>query len=257
MKKSLILFLLSFLLVGMNNVNALDSSDDNYGPINQDYQEETKYFKIVTLLNDSAVLSLDGNTNSAFTTEITEAEFYSINDSVNGSSSTTTSTYKLTIKLESYGSNYKYTASTVWNVLPPTNERFYDTIAIGFYQSVKPKVSPSWSQYYCLSGGGCTTQRAGYREYQGVNGVAATYYLPSGNLTALKQTLTVIITKTDSNSTVIKQLAEGSYGHAHSSVTYTQAKAFRIDGSGLHYTDQGAANAYLVNSVGTTWKGTW
>lgn len=257
MKKSLILFLLSFLLVGMNNVNALDSSDDNYGPIIQDYQEETKYFKIVTLLNDSAVLSLDGNENSAFTTEITEAEFYSIDDSVNGSASVTTSTLKLTIKLEPYGSNYKYTATTVWNVLPPTSERSYDTIGIGFYQSVKPKVSPSWSQYYCLSGGGCTTQTAGWREYQGISGVAATYYLPSGSLTALKQTFSVIVTKTDSSSTVIRQIAQASYGHAYSSVTYTQAKAFRIDGTGLHYTDQGAANAYLVNNVGTTWNGTW
>lgn len=254
MKKIVLILLMSSLFfIGTTKTNAQEISDDFVGPIdNEVVVENVKYFKTVTLLNNSETLSLYANDNS-FTAEISEEEYNaSENDEINANY-VDTSTKKLTVRISKNGNNYQYTAITDWHQIPTLKS--YHSIGIGHYPSVKNHVYPHFKQVYCYDSSTCYTQEAGFSLHESNTGSAATYYMPSGDLTYLQQTFYVVVTKTDSSNTIVSQYATASYGQPRSAVSYNEAKDFFINTGGLNY--DSAHSKYLVNSVSTTWSGTW
>lgn len=250
-RKSLILLIVLMSMLVPFTANAM-TSEDEYGPAKLDVIENTKYYKTIIVLNNQEMLSNVEGQNLSITTEITEEEFNNTNiASPYESTTNNASTKKLTIRLEKYNSYYKYTAIAEWKLFPSL--RTYNTLGIGHYSSVKNQATPDFEQYYCISGSGCHTQTAGYYIKKTNNGSAATFYLPSGTLTALKQTFTSIVTKTDSTSKVIEQKAVASYGEATSDISYNDAKDYLINTSGLQYNN----NKNIVMNANVYWNGSW
>lgn len=255
MKKfNLMLIMISFILIP-NTIKALEIEESE--SMLTEYSETTKYYKTITVLNNSEMLSRAGFNTSSFTTEITEEEFYSDDeeDGINGSSYVSSSTKKVTASIAKISNSnyYKYTATAEWKKMPSV--RSYDSIGIGFYPSVILYGTPHFEQYYCTTGGTCNTQNSGWKLYSSTYGTAATYYLPSGELSTLKHTFYAYLQKRDSSVTIYEQEAGASYGQATQSVTYTEAKDFTMSTAGLNY--KSAYNKYSVVSVSNIWNGTW
>ncbi|HAB65999.1 MAG TPA: hypothetical protein DCE23_01395 [Firmicutes bacterium] len=248
-KYVLLLFLLGIFMP--YSAKALET--ENSATMNTDSYENTKYFKTVTLLNQYETLSNSLDSKQTFTTEISADEFY--NDNVYEpqlSDNIIVSTKKLTVYLTKRSSSqYDYKAVAEWRKIPSI--RTYETIGLGYYPSVKPLSVPDFEQYYCISGSGCYSQTAGWRTTTTSTGTAATFYLPSGDLTTLKHTFETTIIKTDPSSVIIRQEAVASYAEATEEITYNQSKSFTISTDGLIY----STTKYNVATVGVEWSGSW
>lgn len=92
--------------------------------------------------------------------------------------------------------------------------------------------------------------------YNGANGVAAMFHLPSGTLSSLSQKIEVEMVKSNPSSTIIKQVCVADYSHAIQTITYSNAKNFIVDVGGI--TLKGIDSYYdTMPAVRSTWTGTW
>ena len=83
------------------------------------------------------------------------------------------------------------------------------------------------------------------------------FYLPSGSLSSLKQTLEVEVEKTNSSSTIVEQVAVGDYSHATSSISYSNAKKFYVDVGGINLDSSIEGYYDSISAARATWTGTW
>lgn len=223
-----------------------------------------KYYKTVTILNNSEVMrAANLGEMSSITTEITKFEYDSaqVEESSNNNirsnviSETTETTYKkLTTTISQYADLYLYKSVLTWKNIPST--RSYDIMGIGFYASVKVFGSIYLKQDYCTSDDSCFESTSFYNEV-GDNGAGAMFYLPSGSLSSLKQTLEVEVEKTNSSSTIVTQVAVGDYSHATSSISYSNAKKFYVDVGGINLDSSIEGYYDSISAARATWTGTW
>lgn len=219
-----------------------------------------KYFKTTTIYNTSNVLSnTSSSVVSSIVKEITEEEYNNVSeeDSLKplGDTVASENNYsRIETTIRKPGSNYRYKTVLTWKTMP--TYRGYDIIAIGFYGSVKITSANFFTQEYCNVDGNCYNN-TGYYSYEGKNGIAALFALPSGNLKSMVETLQVDVEKTDKNSTIVEQIATGDYAHNIDKISYSDAKDFSIGGLGItlggkalnHYDEYSFARAI--------WTGEW
>ena len=262
MKKLKITLLVLLFIVFVPTVVYAEETEDCDGCVLE--SETIKYFKTETYYDDlvsteKIVEALSGNAYSV-TTEITEEEYEAVDTSVSNIvqtrlSTTIETTYKkMTTQIYANGSTYRYKNKLLWKFIPSV--RSYDVIGIGFYASVRPSGTPSFSQYYCNSSG-CTTSTSRITQIWS-NGTSATFKLPSGTLTSLDQSFYFDVVKTNPNSTIIDQVAAGDYAHATTTVTSTNAlKHEVVQTSGILFESSVIGSYDTISEAIVHWYGTW
>jgi len=249
----IILFITCMATVKAEAIIEMDDS------VNEVVAETTKYYKTVTILNNSEIMTAAGMGElSSLTTEISKEEYMNapIEDGISPHASTVITDYKkLTSSISKYSNYYyKYGANLEWRNMPAT--RSYDIIGIGFYGSVKIAGGINFNQSYCNTDGNCYSQNVGHYSYQGKNGYGAMFQLPSGSLKSLSQSISILVEKTNSSSTIIEQIAAADYSHAQKTISYSAAKDFSVDTGGIKL----VSNYSYYDSINTAdaiWTGTW
>ncbi len=214
--------------------------------------ENVKYYKTITALNDGIYNDLN-NTIITRTEEISAEEYNNANP--NRYDTTVETAYKrLTVSISTYGNYYKYQTHLHWKNIPKV--RSYDIIGIGHYASVTPGLAPVFLQEYCNVDGNCYTSQTNYSKIID-GGFSALFYLPSGNLTSLDQTLSAVMRKKNANSTIISQKAVGDYAHAVKSISYNNAKKHSMEVGGLYL--QSSIISYYddIPYAEASWSGNW
>lgn len=255
-KNSVLAFIILFITcIATVNAEAITNEDE---VVNEVVAETTKYYKTVTILNNSEVMTAAGMGElSSFTTEITQEEYENADDDgISPQSSVITEYKKLTSTISKYSTkHYKYSASLTWRKMPAT--RSYDVIGIGYYGSVKLSGGIEYKQSYCNVDGNCYSENAGYYNYRGSNGYGAMFHLPSGSLTSLSQSISILVEKTNSSSTIIEQVCAADYSHAQKTISYSLAKDFTVDTGGIKLLGDNYSYYDSINTASTTWEGTW
>lgn len=248
--------MMAFVLMPIS-IFAYEIDEDGFEVVSK----EEKYYKTVTTNNDTeyALRSVDlssNNNSSSYTVEITKEEYdnYDENQAQPYTSSyIETSMKKLTTYILTNGSYYRYKAVLNWKTFPKV--RSYDTIAIGHYASVEKRGSVYFSQTYCDLNNDCRTIKAYYPQTFST-GSAATFKVPSGDLSSLSQTIYFDVQKSV-DATVISQKAAGDYAHAVQTVTVAQAKNFSVSTLGINF-NSSSVNLYDEISPATAlWSGSW
>ncbi len=262
MKKFKFTLLILLFIVFVPTVAYAEETEDCDGCVLE--SETIKYFKTETYYDDLVnteriIKALSGNAYSV-TTEITEEEYEAVDTNVSNIvqtrvGTTIETTYKKMItQIYANGSTYRYKNKLLWKLIPSV--RIYDIIGIGFYASVRPSGTPSFSQYYC-NPSGCTTSTSRTTQIFS-NGTSATFKLPSGTLSALDQTFYFDVAKTNPNSTIISQLAAGDYAHATTSTTLSNALNHQvIQTSGIVLDSSIVGNYDTISQAIVYWSGTW
>ncbi len=174
-------------------------------------------------------------------------------NNVNGSAYVETSYKKLTTTISNNGSYYRYKAVLNWKNFPKV--RSYDTIAIGHYASVKLRGILHFEQTYCITDGTCRTIQAYYPTTQDA-GSAATFKVPTGDMTSLSQTLYFDVQKSV-DATIVSQKATGDYAHAVENVTIGKARNFTISNSGIIFASSSKDSFDEIPPAQATWSGSW
>lgn len=246
------LFLIMALFIPINSF-AFENTDEQF----EEVSEVEKYYKTTTFFNDAKMSTLSiNNINSSITEEISKEEYDAYNESnaaTNVSASVETTYKKLTSSILSNGSYYRYKAVLTWKNIPKV--RSFDTIAIGHYESVKLRGGLQFSQTYCITGGDCNTVST-YYPNTFTTGAAATFRVPTGDLSSLSQTLYFDVQKA-TTSTVIKQYASGDYAHAIKSINYIDAQKYKVTNSGIIF-DSSVENYFdEIQVARAIWTGSW
>ena len=234
--------------------------------LEEDLSVVTKYYKTTIILNEKNTIDINNFSNTennivkSYTKEISYDEYENAND-INiitpfdySNGKIETNYKKMTSSITKNGSNYRYKVVLEWQTMPSI--RSYDIIGIGFKSSVKPKSSLVFSQYYCLSNGNCNTSTS-HTSYLGTNGIGASFALPIGKLTALKQTIYADMIKSNNSSTIISQSANGDYSHAIKNISYDNSKKYTVSNLGIEL--KSAVTNYYdeINTANAKWTGTW
>ncbi len=241
MKKILILFVMLILPV---NVLAIDGFEV--------VKQTTKYYKTTTLNSDNMLYS---SKNNSITEEITREEYdsFKISNSINASTTVETTYKKMTTSLLTNGSYYRYKNELNWKNFPKV--RSYDTIAIGHYASVKLLGTVNFEQIYCIDDV-CRNLRS-YTPQTFSSGSAATFKVPTGDLTYLKQTIYFDVQK-NTDATIIEQKISGDYAHAVKTISQAKALKFTVSNIGITYSNSDIKNSYdEIQESQVTWKGSW
>lgn len=248
--------MMAFVLMPIS-IFAYEIDEDGFEVVSK----EEKYYKTVTTNNDTeyALRSVDlssNNNSSSYTVEITKEEYdnYDENQAQPYEYAYVETGYKkLTTYILTNGSYYRYKAVLNWKTFPKV--RSYDTIAIGHYASVEKRGSVYFSQTYCDLNNDCRTIKAYYPQTFST-GSAATFKVPSGDLSSLSQTIYFDVQKSV-DATVISQKAAGDYAHAVQTVTVAQAKNFSVSTLGINF-NSSSVNLYDEISPATAlWSGSW
>lgn len=248
MKKFFIMLLFGLVLFP-SIVLAQESSKNE----NEIVAQDVKYYKTVTR-KAFAVNTYSTDYSNSVTYEISEQEYENINVASINSATVETTYKKMTTNIISQGKYYQYQVVLEWKNMPST--RSYDIIAIGFPSSVRASGKCLFQNSYCLSSGGCYTL-TNYNLYLGGNGVGATFALPTGSLSSLKQTLTVNMEKTNPNVTITSQTAGGDYAHATSTVSLATAQKYTVSVNGISHTGDTSQYYDSINVAKATWSGNW
>lgn len=246
------MFLMLTCLFFINSSNIFAIDDDNFIVLSK----EEKYFKTTTMYDDYMSINVNQVLPLSYTEEITKQEYdnYSTSDLNPNTNVTVETTYKkLTSSIMTNGNYYRYRANLEWKNFPKV--RSYDTIAIGYYSSVKPLFDPYFEQTYCLKGEGCKTINTFYPQIF-TSGSSATFKVPTGELTSLTQTLDVDVTKAV-NSTIISQKATGDYAHAVKTVSVEKAKDFTVSNIGITFASSSEDYFDNMGYAQATWSGSW
>lgn len=219
---------------------------------------EEKYYKTTTKIigGDYSTFALQDN-NLSYTEEITKEEYdaYKANSvETNGTTSIETTYKKLITYILSNGSYYRYKAVLDWKKFPKV--RSYDTIAIGYYASVKQRGAVQFEQTYCPIDGACRTIQAYYPQTF-TAGSSATFKVPTGDMTKLTQTIYFDVQKVNNTTTVVAQLAAGDYSHAIKTVSVDTAKNFIVSTSGITYNANVRSSFDEIQVAQATWTGSW
>ena len=245
MKKNIFMLLLMvFLFPGIINASEID-----YSLVSQ----SEKYYR--TTYFDSNV-SLYSSNNISHTEEISKEEYDNYNNNtINPRGNIVQTEYKkMTVQILENGTKYKYVAILEWKNMPKV--RSYDTLAIGFYQSVKA-TQLSFNTYYCINNSTCYTQY-NYYSKNSSTGVGATFELPtSTSITTLKHTLTVYVDKNVTDATIIEQKATADYAHATKTVTVSQAQNYNINTTGIHFQNNVSSYYDDISFASTTINCNW
>lgn len=234
MKKTFVFVVLLLLIFGYN-VNAKSISDSE--TINSD----TKYYKITTITSNGESIS--------YSQEITENGYNKVDEKeapiIRGNVSIENSYAKLTVSITSISVYYRYNADVEWKNISST--RSYDTIGIGFPSSVKKIGSIYFEQTYCTSSTNCSTSTSYPYSYSGSNGAGVTFQLPSGSLYSLTHHMHFNVAK-NTTSTITTQHAYGSFAHATSNISLTNAKKYSVNLNGIVY-QSGIGSYYDIIGV--------
>lgn len=247
MKKNILNVLVTLLVVMPFVVHA---SDEGFYEV----ASETKYYK--TIHYTSNVSTFSTNNDLYKTVEISKEEYDLVDEnsySVNDSASIGTEYKSMTTSILANGSYYRYKNILSWKKMPKT--RSYDIIAIGYPSNVRPLSTATFSQYYCISGEGCTTQYNGSFLYFD-NGVGASFKLPTGTLQSLKQTLYFDVKK-NTSATIKTQSASGDYAHAQKAVSLADSKKYTMDPAGIYLVPSVADKYDTISEAHVSWNGTW
>lgn len=219
--------------------------------------ETTKYYKTVTILNDSEIMSIVSPEVTSFTTEIAKEEYDSVDlhelFQLNGSTTVQTEYKSLKTTMSENGSRYRYRVELNWKNIPKV--RSYDIIAIGHYSTVEVAFGPIFEQKFCHSAGDCT-EGAAVTEIIGINGVGDVFSLPSGTLTSLSQSMYFDVQKS-SSTTVKNQIAAGDYAHATKTITRDNAKKLRVDIAGIIHDSSVESYYDTIGAAVVSWTGSW
>lgn len=215
--------------------------------------EDIKYYKTTTTLDDSAY-SVLGNTTISYTEEITKEEYDTADINTRNSTIIETAYKKLSVNIIAESDYFRYRAKLHWKNIP--SRRSYDIMGIGHYASVKLGVSPDFYQEYCNVDGNCYTDQTHYRKISS-GGFSVVFYLPSGSLSSLDQTLVGVMIKTTANLTVTNQLAVADYAHAQKSVSFNDAKKHTMSFGGLHLDSSISSKYDEIPYAEATWSGSW
>lgn len=211
-----------------------------------------KYYK--TTYNDNLSTNSVRDSNY-YTEEVSEEEYLSAKDNngIKRNGVVTTVYKKLTTSIYNSGNYYQYKAVLEWLNIPSV--RSYDVIAIGHLSNVKYSHGINFSQYYCVKGGGCTTTGSYYSKNSNT-GCGATFKLPEGNLSVLKQTFYYYVAK-NTTASITYQAAYGDYSHATSNVTSSQGQNYTTGTSGIVF--NGTTGNYYdnISPAVATWSGSW
>ena len=219
--------------------------------------ETTKYYKTVTILNDSEIMSIVSPEITSFTTEITKEEYdsvdlqelYQLNDST-----TIQTEYKLLkTTMTKDSTRYQYRVDLTWKNIPKV--RSFDIIAIGHYSTVEPISGPIINQSFCEGNGECY-EGTGASVVTGTNGIAAIFSLPSGTLTSLSQSMYFNVKKSGSG-TVKSQTAAGDYAHATKTITRDNAKKLRVEVVGIIHDSSVESYYDTIGAAIVDWTGSW
>ena len=250
MKKNVLILLLLLLMILPIGVSAESEV----------LSSVTKYYKTINVINNENSMYSIYKQMKPYTIEISKEEYENNQESskiipfsvTNGY--TETNYKKMTTSISKNGTTYRYKVVLEWKTMPST--RSYDIIGIGFPSSVKPESSVSFLQNYCYTNGNCNTETV-YTPYTGTYGVGASFSLPVGSLSSLKETLYVDMEKTNSSSTIIKQYAYGDYSHATKTISYPNAKKYTVESGGI-ILNSTITNYYdSINTANATWTGNW
>ncbi|MDE5888627.1 MAG: hypothetical protein K2H20_01260 [Bacilli bacterium] len=256
LKKYLICSLLLFVcfIANISAKELLESSD-----LEEVVAETTKYYKTVTLLNNSSVMRT-ANIGDIYsiTTEVSEEEYNSISpeNNISPQAQTVETSYKkITATISKFNSNYfKYTGTLTWKNMPST--RSYDIMGLGYFGNVTLVGEVNFKQSYCTTDGVCNTSN-GYYQYKGQTGSGAMFALPSGSLSSLTETIYILVEKTNKSTTVLEQELDADYSHAQKAVSYSAAKGFYIDTCGIQLNSDIYSSYDSMPEATTRWSGTW
>ncbi len=250
MKKILNYFLLFMFMMFPVSIFALEN-DDNVVAMTE------KYYKTTTLIGTKQNNTLDNIDNYyTYTEEVTKEEYdaYKTNMIEPQAIVTVETTYK---KLKSYitqrNTYYRYNAVLEWKSFPKV--RSHDVIAIGHFASVKLKGNVHFEQEYCDKDNNCRTLSA-YQPRTFTAGSSASFKLPAGDLTSLKQTIYFDVEKAV-DATVIKQNASGDYAHAIKSINLMEAISHTVSNSGIQHIDSCKDSFDSMTEATATWQGSW
>lgn len=243
-KKIFILLLIFYLFPTIAKAMELD-----YTLVSQ----SEKYFKTTIINNDANLYSSESNLH---TVEITKEEYdnYNENTLMPKGNIVQTEYKKMTVQILENGTKYKYIAILEWKNMPKV--RSFDTLAIGFYQSVKA-TQLTFNTYYCINNSTCYTQY-NYYSKNSSTGVGATFELPtSTSVKTLKHTLTVTVDKNVTDATIIEQKATADYSHATKVVTLSQAQDYNINTTGIHFQNNISSYYDDISFASTTIECNW
>ena len=219
--------------------------------------ETTKYYKTVTIMNDSEIMSIVSPEVTSFTTEITKEEYDSVDlqELYQLNTYTTVQTEYKTLKttMSKNSTMYQYRVDLTWKNIPKV--RSFDIIAIGHYSTVEPVTGPIANQNFCEGNGDCY-EGMGATLISGVNGSAAVFSLPSNSLTSLSQYMYFNVQKS-SSGTVKNQTAAGDYAHATKTITRDNAKKLRVDVVGIIHDSSVESYYDTISAAIVNWTGSW
>ncbi len=250
MKRKILLLLGLILIPNMTFAKSIEENSL------QKLTETTKYYKTVTKNDGISNISSNGNNNSTQTYEISKDEYDKadlITNGLNGSGTTETTYKKLTTTIFSNNSKYRYMTELVWKTMPSV--RSYDVIAIGHLSNVTYYSSRYFSQYYCKTDGECRTLTTYYPQNYST-GIGATFKVPDGNLSTLKQTLYFDVSK-NTAGTINYQAAYGDYAHSTQTVSLSQAQNYSVTTSGIVFNNSVVNYFDNISPAVATWNGSW
>ena len=251
MKKKGLGLLLALLLVVPFAVHA--NEDEGFYVV----ASETKYYKTIHYAPEVSTFSTDSN-DLYKTVEISKGEYDAAEADDNvaepyDSAGIATEYKYMETSILANGSYYRYKNILVWQKYPKT--RSYDIMSIGYPSNVKPRIGGTFTQYYCISGGSCTTERNGsFLNFD--NAIGVSFALPSGTLTSLKQTLYFDVKK-NVDATIYEQAATGDYAHAQKTSSLTEAKKYTAGTYGILLVSSVKNKYDDTPEARVHWEGTW
>lgn len=198
--------------------------------------ETTKYYKTTTTYDNLSINAYSSNTvnhSNSYSEEISKEEYDAAEESTistQESASVETNYKKMTTSIYQESGVYKLKNEVNWKTMPSV--RSFDIIGIGTNSNVKVFGSPVFNQYYCVSGGGCTTSYSSTPKIT-ANGGGASFQLMTGSLSTLRITIYYALSK-NTSATLTGLEAYGDYSHATTTVSSSEAQNYSIGLGGIN-----------------------
>ena len=209
--------------------------------------ETKKYIKTVTTMDAAALYGYSSNTVNwahSQSVEITEDEYNAVTgtrDLVLVGSAAVETTYKvMTTAIWDIGGAYQYVNLLHWKIMPSV--RSYDIIGISHYSNVYALTTPYFQEYYCYTGGSCSTAGT-HIPRNGTYGDSSVFPLNTGNINYLDISIWFNIGKTNPSETFNELYAGGDYAHATSYISSSTASNYSMSVGGINL-DSSISNYY-------------
>ena len=199
--------------------------------------ETKKYIKTVTTIDAAALYAYNSNTvnwTSSNSYEITEEEYNEAKDRglVLVGSAAVETTYKvMTTAIWDIGGAYQFVNLLHWKIMPSV--RSYDIIGVSHYSEIYALTTPYFQEYYCYTGGSCSTSNAHYPRNE-TYGDSSVFALNTGNINYLDISIWYNVGKTNPSSTITTLYAAGDYAHATSYISSSTASNYTMSVGGIN-----------------------